>query len=335
MKKRLVTIFALSTIAMSVQVQAAQDICVFDLLGKAGESYKQMEEWALASKTWGANVKLIAYQNEDQADKDFKSGKCDAVSMTSMRTRSYNKFAGSIDALGGVPSNLIAQKAIAYALDRRNIKRMISNENGSNTEVAGISQIGLAYVYVRDKNINSIEKLRGKKFAILKFDDAQRIMVKRIGAIPINSDISDFVRKFNSGDVDVLAAPAYAYKPLEIYKGLGVNGAIFNMPVVNVTMDLIMRPQQFPEGFGQQSRNWFLKQLPRSFSMVKRLEAGVSQKYFFNLDNEDKIKYQKILRDGRIELTKQGIYDPTMMTVLKRARCTVERTNFECSLPGE
>ncbi|MDI9722305.1 hypothetical protein QM294_16275, partial [Acinetobacter junii] len=25
----------------------------------------------------------------------------------------------------------------------------------------------------------------------------------------------------------------------------------------------------------------------------------------------------------------------TMMSVLKRARCTVERTNFECSLGGE
>jgi len=30
-----------------------------------------------------------------------------------------------------------------------------------------------------------------------------------------------------------------------------------------------------------------------------------------------------------------GIYDASMMTVLKKARCTVERTNFECSLGGE
>ncbi|MEG1398401.1 MAG: hypothetical protein RR901_00530, partial [Acinetobacter sp.] len=27
--------------------------------------------------------------------------------------------------------------------------------------------------------------------------------------------------------------------------------------------------------------------------------------------------------------------DPIMMSVLKRARCTVERTSFECSLGGE
>ncbi len=34
---------------------------------------------------------------------------------------------------------------------------------------------------------------------------------------------------------------------------------------------------------------------------------------------------KKILRDGRIDLTKQGIYDQGMMNVLKRARCTVEK----------
>jgi hypothetical protein len=35
---------------------------------------------------------------------------------------------------------------------------------------------------------------------------------------------------------------AYAYKPLEIYKGLGTNGAMFNFPVLQVTADLVIRP---------------------------------------------------------------------------------------------
>ena len=86
---------------------------------------------------------------------------------------------------------------------------------------------------------------------------------------------------------------------------------------------------------GVQSRDWFIKQLPRQFAMVKRLEEGIPAKYRMQLSKEEKEKYQKLLRDGRIELTKQGIYDASMMTVLKKARCTVERTNFECSLGGE
>ncbi len=42
-----------------------------------------------------------------------------------------------------------------------------------------------------------------------------------------------------------------------------------------------------------------------------------------------------MLRDGRIDLTKRGIYDAGMMYVLKKARCSVDKANFECSIPGE
>ena len=49
----------------------------------------------------------------------------------------------------------------------------------------------------------------------------------------------------------------------------------------------------------------------------------------------DKEGYQKLMRESRIALTKQGIYDPAMMSVLKKARCSVDKTNFECSLAGE
>lgn len=330
--------FILSTLALcafSNMVQAKQQVCVFDLLGKAGESYKFLEEWALVSKKWGAQVQLISFQDEDLADKAFQNDKCDAVYMTSMRARTYNKFAGSIDALGGVPSNKIAQKAVEYVLDPRNTKRMTTTLQGESYEVAGIGLIGSAYIFVKDRSLNTIEKAQGKKFAILHYDRAQRVMVERVGAVPVMSDISNFIKKFNTGEVDVVAAPAYAYKPLEIEKGLGSKGAMLNFPVVNVTADLIVRPERFPAQFGEQSRQWFLQKIPQSFAMVQRLEAAIPSKIKMQLSKEDKEKYQRLLRDGRIDLTKQGVYDPGMMRVLKKARCTVERTNFECSLGGE
>lgn len=314
---------------------AGQNVCVFDLLGKSGESYKLMEEWALAAKEWQADITLIPFQDEALVDRRLREGKCDAAYMTSMRARNYNKFAGSIDAIGGVTSNAIAQKAISYVLDKRNKHRMVTAQNGANYEVVGIVQIGLAYLFVRDKNLNSIEKVRGTKFAILQYDAAQKIMVESVGAQPIPSEITDFVKKFNSGQVDAIAAPAYAYKPLEIGKGVGEKGAMFTFPVVNVTGDLVARSDKFPADFGIKSRAWFLQQLPQNFAMIKRLEMGVPSKIKMNFSVEDKIKYQKILRDGRLSLTKQGVYDATMMSVLKRARCTVERTNFECTLNGE
>lgn len=335
MQKRILTLSALAILTCSTQLQAKVNVCVFDLLGKAGESYKFMEEWSLLSKTWGAEVNLLSYQDEAKVDKDFKDGVCDAFYMTSMRARAYNKFAGSIDALGGVPSNSIAQKAIAYVLDKRNNRRLVTKIGNETYEVAGIGQIGSAYIFVKDRNFNSIQDVKDKKFAILHYDQAQKSMVERIGAKPVMSDISNFVRKFNHNDVDIVAAPAYAFKPLEIYKGLGTKGGMIDFPVVNVTADLVLRQNKFSEGYAGQSRAWFVKQLPKSFAMVKRMEAEIPAKYKVSLSKENKDEYQKLLRDGRMELTAQGVYDSTMMTVLKKARCTVERTNFECSLGGE
>jgi len=132
-----------------------------------------------------------------------------------------------------------------------------------------------------------------------------------------------------------MAAPIYAYKPLELYKGLGNDGAIITFPAVNMTMDLIIRPEKFSSHFGQSSRDWFLKRLNSNFALIQRIEADLPAKYKMNLSSEDKTRYQQILRDARIGLTKRGIYDATMMSVLKCARCTVERTSFECTLGGE
>ncbi|MEJ5140571.1 MULTISPECIES: putative solute-binding protein [Acinetobacter] len=335
MKKEFLALTTIVLLGISSTSQAKQEICVFDLLGKAGESYKMMEEWALAAKTWNTDVQLIAYQNEELADKDFKNGKCDAAYITTMRARQYNKFAGSIDALGGVPTNAIALKAITFVLDKRNVKRLKTKIDNEEIEIGGIGQIGPAYIFVNDRAINTIEKGKGKKFAVLAYDKAQIAMVERVGAIPIPSDISNFIKKFNTGEVPMVGAPAYAFKPLEMEKGLGSKGALINFPVLNVTADLVFRSQKFPATFGNDSRTWFIKQLPRQFSMVKRLEEGIPAKYRLNLSKVDTEKYQKLLRDGRMDLTRQGIYDPTMMSVLKRARCTVDRTNFECSLAGE
>ena len=333
--KKMTLALMFATVGMASAAQAKVDVCVFDLLGKSGESFQMAQEWALAAKGWGADVNLVPRQDEAVADNDFKAGKCDAVFMTAMRARQYNKFVGSIDSLGGAPSNAIAQKAITFALDQRNAAKMVSNLGGKKYEIGGIAPLGSAFIFVRDKKIDSIEKAAGKKFAVLSYDAAQKIMVQRVGAQAVPSDISNFVAKFNNGQVDMVGAPAYAYKPLEIYKGLGNDGAMFNFPVLQITADLVMRSDAFPAGFGQKSRDWFVKNLPKSFSMIARLEGGIPAKYKMNLSAEDKLKYQKLLREGRLDLTKQGIYDPAMMSVLKKARCSVDKANFECSLGGE
>ena len=47
-----------------MQANADAIICVFDFLGKSGEAYKAMEEWALAAKIWRSDITLLSYQNQ-------------------------------------------------------------------------------------------------------------------------------------------------------------------------------------------------------------------------------------------------------------------------------
>lgn len=329
--------FALAMVATSVMSAAtgaqAATMCVFDLLGAGGESYQAMKEWALQAKTWGADVTLKPYTDERVANEDFKAGKCDGVTITAMRGREYNKFVGSIDSIGGAPSNQVAQAAISYTLNARNADKMISANK--KYEIVGVAPLGSAYLFINDRNINTIAKAAGKKIAVLDYDLAQKKMVQQIGAQPVSSDVTNFASKFNNGQVDIIGAPAYAFKPLELYKGIGTKGAMVNFPIVMITGNAIIHPEKFPAGFGQKSRDWFVKQLPRAFSTIARLEAAIPAKYKMDVAAADKEGYQKLMREARLSLTKQGIYDPAMMSVLKKARCSVDRANFECALAGE
>ena len=332
MKKFALALVATSVMGAATGAQAAT-MCVFDLLGAGGESYQAMKEWALQAKTWGADVTLKPYTDERVANEDFKAGKCDGVTITAMRGREYNKFVGSIDSIGGAPSNQVAQTAISYTLNARNADKMLSANK--KYEIVGVAPLGSAYLFINDRNINTIAKAAGKRIAVLDYDLAQKKLVQQIGAQPVSSDVTNFASKFNNGQVDIIGAPAYAFKPLELYKGIGTKGAMVNFPIVMITGNSIIHPEKFPAGFGQKSRDWFVKQLPRAFSTINRLEAAIPAKYKMDVAAADKEGYQKLMREARLSLTKQGIYDPAMMAVLKKARCSVDRANFECALAGE
>ena len=108
-----------------------------------------------------------------------------------------------------------------------------------------------------------------------------------------------------------------------------------NFPILHITGQVILHPDKFPAGFGQKSRDWFVKQLPKAFSTIAKLEAGIPAKSKMEVPAGDREGYQKMMRESRIALTKQGIYDKEMMSVLKKARCSIDKANFECAMAGE
>ncbi|MDM1758794.1 MULTISPECIES: putative solute-binding protein [Acinetobacter] len=311
--------------------QAKQVVCVFDLVGKNGDVFNLMKDYQLAAKTWGADIELKVNQNEAVIAEDFKAGKCDGISVTGMRGRQFNNFTGSLDAIGAIPDLNLAVK-IMQGLSSPNFAKYMTN---GQYEVVGVIPVGDAFLMVNDRNINTVAKAAGKKIAVLDYDQAQKIMVQQVGAQAVSADVTNFGAKFNNGQVDIIGAPAAVFKPLELHKGLGTKGAIVNYPILQVTGNLIIRKDKFPEGFGQKSRDWVKAQLPRAFGIIGKMKADIPAKYWMQVPAADKPGYQKLMRESRISLTKQGVYNKQMMKLLWQFRCKNDPKNFECALQDE
>lgn len=321
---------AAATIAMTSPAQA-QVICVFDLLGTAGDSYAMMKDYALAANGWGAKVTLKPYTDERVAAEDFKAGQCDGVSITGMRGRQFNDFTGSLDAIGALPSNQAAQSVMGLLASPKLAGDMVKGDY----EIAGVVPLGSAFLLVNDRSINTLAKAAGKKIAVLDYDKAQAKLVQKVGAQPVSADVTTFGGKFNNGQVDIIGAPAIAFKPLELHKGLGTKGAIVRFPIAQITGNVIVRKSKFPEGYGQKSRDWVATQVPRAMSIIKKTEAEIPAKFWMDIPANDKIGYVKLMRESRIDLTKEGIYNKKMMSLLKKVRCQQDSSSFECALNDE
>ncbi|MFN3586090.1 MAG: putative solute-binding protein, partial [Moraxellaceae bacterium] len=204
-----------------------------------------------------------------------------------------------------------------------------------NYEMVGAVPIGAGYFFVNDRRINTLAKAAGKKVAVFDWDKSQEEMVRMVGAQPVAADVTTFAGKFNNGQVDIVVAPIYAYKGLELYKGLGNKGAIARYPVMQITLQLVIRKDRFPPGFGLKSREHIARQVPRFFELVRILEREVEPRYWMNVPMDDRGGYAEVMRDMRLHLTKAGYYDERMMALLKRVRCKRSPGEAECTVKDE
>lgn len=324
-----VTLLILSHCLQAAPV--ARSFCIFDPVGSKGPVFDAMRDYQTAALGWGVNFELKAYTNEAVVLADFNAGNCDAMGVTGTRVRPYNTFTASIEALGGVEDYQELEALIGMLSRPQAAKYMRQGDY----EVAGIMPGGAVYVFVRDKGINSVQAAAGKRIATLDYDQASLKVVEKVGATMVPSSVATFAPRFNNGDVDIAYAPAIAYQPFEMYKGLGEHGGIYHFSLAQMNFQLLIRASRFPPGFAQSSREYAFRHFDQAMEHIRQAEAGIPAAYWLTLAPQMEEDYKEMLRQIRIALTADGVYDPVMMKLMLRLRCRTHPGHYECSEQAE
>ena len=329
MKKLFTAALAACALAASVTAQAntKTKICVFDIVGNVGPMMGAMKDWQTAALGWGLEAELIPYTNEAIAAEDLKAGVCDAALVTGIRGRGFNKYAGTVDSIGAIPT----MDHMRIVLQVLSMPQSADKLSHGSYQVMGIAPAGAAYVFVNDKEVNTLAKAAGKRVAVLEYDETQAKLVSQVGATPVASDITNFSTKFNNGVVDVIAAPLAAYEALELYKGLSPDGGIVNYPLVQLTIQLIGKKDAFSPEVAQKSREYFFKNLDRIVTQLKKEESKVDAKWWVEIPAADKREYEVLMQEARNQLKTEGYYDPDMLSMLRKVRCKLDQSRAECT----
>ena len=73
----------------------------------------------------------------------------------------------------------------------------------------------------------------------------------------------------------------------------------------------------------------------QSVQNVEKTEKDIAAKYWMDVAEADKPGYIKLMRESRISLAADGIYDKKMLGLLKKVRCKHNPARFECALKDE
>ena len=308
-----------------------KNFCVWDPVGKSGPVAALVKTMGPKALAWGVNFKLDIYTDEKVAANDFKAGVCDAVVTTDISARDFNLFTSTFSAVGAIQGEQELRTLLKTITSPKAAKLMRQGPY----EVGGILPIGSVYIYVNDKSVNRVEKLQGRKMAVIANDPVVTNMVRRIGGSVVPSSLANLAGQFNSGGVDIIFAPAVAYNIMELYKGLNNGGGIINYPLLNTSLQIIIHHKAFPEGFGQKMREYSLSQIDSMLKLVNEAEKEIPADHWIAISDDVKTDYDTFMRNSRLALKDEGYYQPLALKVMRKVRCKYAPTSAECVLKQE
>lgn len=314
------------------------DVCVFDLIGAAGDQYRLMQDYALMMREHGINLNLKPYTDERVAIAEFSAGECDMLGATHLRTIRFNRFAGTLGAVGAIPSYDELETLLAVLASEKAAGYL----NGEKYDVVGIFPAGAAYLFITDRTMDRVEDLAGKSIATLEYMPDAIHMVNYVGASVEPSDITNFGGKFNNRSVDAAYAPAFAYEALELYRGVRDDGGIVRYPLGQLTGQLIARAGVLDDETAQKAREVAFSMFDDVMEVILRFEEDIPEDVWVDIPEDDIDEYQEMFRQNRIQL-RDGVdsdgneiakvYHPEMLTLMRRVRCRETPSASECTAP--
>ncbi|XOZ35009.1 putative solute-binding protein [Halomonadaceae bacterium KBTZ08] len=336
--RNLTAVLCLGLAPLAQAQEKTVDMCVFDLIGASGDQYALVENYAIDMREKGVKFNLEPYTDEGVAMSAFSAGDCDALAATDLRIRRYNGFTGTLSAVGAIPSYKHLEMVLA-AINKPKASKYMKE---GDYEIAGIFPAGAAYLFVTDRDMDTVEELAGKRIATLNHHPDAVHMVNYVNASVEPSEITDFGGKFNNRSVDAAYAPGWAYEALELYRGIGDEGGVVDYPLGQLTMQIVVRDDALTEEQAQTSREVAFNHFDDAIAKVEDYEADIPDDTWIEIPDSDIEDYQEMFRQNRIELrdgvTADGeeaeqVYNGQMLTLLRKVRCRIDPEASECTAP--
>ena len=318
--------------AMALPGAAAADsrsLCVYDPGGRSGDYFSVLDDYAIEASGWGVEIELRPYTDEETATKDYEAGHCDGVVATGVRLQRFNRFPSTIEAMGAIPSyELLGQMVTTLASSPGAAAKLKTGEH----ETVGFLPAGAVFLFVRDRSIDTVVELAGKRIATMDYDKAAPTMVDRVGAIMVPADLGSIGSRFNNGDVDACYMSAAGYRPFELWRGLADGGGILRAPLAHATLQVLVRSDRFPADFGARSRSWLASKYEAMVKIVRALEDDIEAKHWIDVPADRRQDWDEMFLNVRVALRDDvGAYDGDMLRVLRQLRCSEDPARAECA----
>lgn len=294
-------------------------MCVID--GRNGHDlhHQDMLLFKQAALGWGLEITPITYQDAQAAEADFRAGHCDLINLPGTRAQHYNRFTGSLEAAGALPSyehlrTLIRVLALAKATP---LMRQ------DDYEVVAILPDGTRTLWASNSTLSDPGQLRGKTLGLKSGDIELQQLASLTSMVPLPlADEATTTRQRQ----DLISGHTAAFRTSQT-----PDGGILAIPFKQTTLQIVARHSQLPEQFGLHARQFAEQQFDHFLQPVMAQEQQLPAGSWIPVPASATLDWANLLQQVRIRLRNDAIYDADALTLMRKIRCTLDSSRLECN----